>query len=108
MEKCKSYKVTKQIVGWCNSQQPIHKNVYRCNGTKERDVCSCGGDPVRCDFYPEVREKAKIDAKKRMTNAEYIRSLTDEELAEFLVLEIPGDICDWPDLMLEWLKEPTE
>lgn len=30
----------------------------RCNGTKERDVCSCKGDRTKCDFYPEVREKA--------------------------------------------------
>lgn len=30
-----------------------------CNGTKERDECSCGGDRTKCDFYPEVREKAK-------------------------------------------------
>lgn len=29
-----------------------------CNGTKERDRCRCGGNPVKCDFYPEKREKA--------------------------------------------------
>lgn len=29
-----------------------------CNGTKERDKCQCGGNPVKCDFYPEIREKA--------------------------------------------------
>ena len=29
-----------------------------CNGTKEQDECSCGGDRTKCDFYPEVREKA--------------------------------------------------
>ena len=23
----------------------------RCNGTKEIDVCSCGGDKSKCDFY---------------------------------------------------------
>ena len=32
--------------------------VGRCNGTKERDVCSCKGDETKCDFYPKVREKA--------------------------------------------------
>jgi hypothetical protein len=26
-----------------------------CNGTKERDVCRCGGDVKKCDFYPEKR-----------------------------------------------------
>lgn len=29
-----------------------------CNGTKERDKCSCGGNRTKCDFYPEIREKA--------------------------------------------------
>lgn len=39
-----------------------------CNGTRERDECSCGGDRAKCDFYPEVRakviqeqEESKID-----------------------------------------------
>lgn len=27
----------------------------RCNGTREQDLCSCGGDESRCDFYPEKR-----------------------------------------------------
>lgn len=31
---------------------------YECWGTRERDECSCGGDRTKCDFYPEVREKA--------------------------------------------------
>lgn len=25
----------------------------RCNGTKERDECACGGNVALCDFYPE-------------------------------------------------------
>ena len=34
---------------------------HECWGTKERDECSCGGDRTKCDFYPEIREKAKED-----------------------------------------------
>lgn len=30
-----------------------------CNGTRERDACFCGGHELKCDFYPEKREKAK-------------------------------------------------
>ena len=30
-----------------------------CWGTKEMDECDCGGDKIKCDFYPEVREKAE-------------------------------------------------
>ena len=36
-----------------------------CNGTRERDECSCGGDRTKCDFYPEVREKALIEIKPK-------------------------------------------
>lgn len=31
-----------------------------CWGTREKDVCSCGGDRRRCDFYREVRASAGI------------------------------------------------
>jgi len=24
---------------------------YRCWGTPERDICTCGGDKSKCDFY---------------------------------------------------------
>ena len=34
-----------------------------CTGTKEQDECSCGGDRTKCDFYPEVREKAAKEEK---------------------------------------------
>lgn len=30
-----------------------------CNGTKEREECSCKGNRAKCDFYSEVRKKAK-------------------------------------------------
>ena len=29
--------------------------IERCSGTKEVDVCNCGGDRGKCDFYPEKR-----------------------------------------------------
>lgn len=32
--------------------------ISRCDGTKERDVCSCRGDKSKCDFYEYVRNKA--------------------------------------------------
>ena len=39
----------------------------RCDGTKERDECTCGGDPAKCDFYPEKREAAKKEEIKVTT-----------------------------------------
>ena len=31
----------------------------RCLGTKEVEICSCGGDESKCDFYPEKRKAAE-------------------------------------------------
>ena len=58
-----------------------------CWGTKEREACSCGGDESKCDFYDDVRKRATL----KTTNADRIRAMTDEELAEFL----DGVRIDW-------------
>lgn len=56
-----------------------------CYGTKECEPCSCGGDESKCDFYPEKRKT------KPQTNADRIRSMTDEDLASLLSV---SDCCD--------------
>lgn len=33
----------------------------RCWGTREKDVCECMGNKAICDFYPEVRKRARND-----------------------------------------------
>ena len=33
------------------------QDVPYCSGTMERDVCHCGGNVKKCDFYPEKRGK---------------------------------------------------
>lgn len=35
----------------------IDEEVARCQGTKERDICTCGGETTKCDFYDYVRER---------------------------------------------------
>jgi len=37
----------------------IESEVGVCWGTKEQEHCYCDGDKKKCDFYPEVIEKAK-------------------------------------------------
>ena len=82
-----------------------------CYGTKEKEPCSCGGNPVKCDFYEEVREKYI-----HRTNADRIRSMNDEELAWEL-----ARICRMPfykddseidgyevDCWAKWLKQEGE
>lgn len=60
--KCNSYHLqpTLRYTYHPLTGQPIAHDVEVgvCWGTKECDQCNCGGDMSRCDFYPEVREKA--------------------------------------------------
>lgn len=35
--------------------------IYRCNGTKEREICHCEGDKSKCDFYENVRIEGKLE-----------------------------------------------
>lgn len=58
MNMCDCYHEEEQIVGWHTPVDPQTKLVTRCWGTRECDECSCGGDRTKCNFYPEVREKA--------------------------------------------------
>lgn len=34
------------------------KNATRCFATKELDYCSCNGNSLKCDFYPQLKNKA--------------------------------------------------
>ena len=54
----------------CNCWELTHKREYRdgfhyvvpiqiCNGTREREECTCNGDKSKCNFYPEKRKESK-------------------------------------------------
>ncbi len=65
--QCDCYIEDRQLVDYTPLMKPLYKTVALCFGTKERDRCSCGGDRTKCDFYPEVREKAKKEQKNNRT-----------------------------------------
>lgn len=52
---CGCFYPVKVVVGWSGPNTPIFETKYECWGTKGRLYCSCGGDPSKCDFYPEKR-----------------------------------------------------
>lgn len=62
MKKCDCYHVQSKTKYTYNpiTGDPIKHDIEIgvCWGTKETDECDCGGDETKCDFYPEVREKA--------------------------------------------------
>lgn len=61
MSKCDCYYVEPEIHCFVDENGvPIYEsiNVPRCCGTKEKDVCDCGGDKSKCNFYERVRAEA--------------------------------------------------
>ena len=42
---------------WVHPDTPIEYKEGICWGTRECETCKCGGDPNKCDFYPEKRNK---------------------------------------------------
>ena len=58
MEKCNYWELThrREYGDGFNYVVPIQI----CNGTKEREECSCNGDPTKCNFYPEKRKEKKM------------------------------------------------
>ena len=61
MTRCKYYRETfrKEVLLYGHTAVDVRYGY--CHGTRECDMCNCGGDPTKCDFYPEVREKAEHD-----------------------------------------------
>lgn len=55
MKMCDCYEQRMRSFVVCGSEYELYGV---CLGTKECDMCSCGGDESRCDFYPEKRKKA--------------------------------------------------
>ena len=106
---CKCYHAERNFVG----------KIGVCYGTKEKEACSCGGDESKCDFYDYVRERASLPQKQ--TNADRIRAMTDEELAEWFI-KVQDDVADYydgghafaPELptmensWLDWLKQEAK
>lgn len=86
MNKCDYYDEQTKIIGWLGPDEVIRKTVCVCNGTREQDVCSCGGDRTKCDFYPEVRQKENkpMKAKLVVEGKEFPIEIFDPELEKLI------------------------
>ena len=58
-KKCDCYRTERKLI---YGYYPLDEGV--CWGTREKDPCSCDDDMTKCNFYPEVRERVKREAKK--------------------------------------------
>lgn len=75
MEKCDCYRIRSvtRYNGIFGTQNYLESY---CIGTKECEICNCGADESKCDFYPEKRKKAE----KPMTTAEmWLKAQEDGE-----------------------------
>ena len=73
----------------------------RCKDCENSDKYSYEHPCSTCYGYENFKEK------KSMSNGDKIRSMSDEELAEFLAeTELHGSQGSYKDY-LEWLKSPT-
>ena len=86
MNKCDYYDEQTKIIGWLGPDEVIRKTVCVCNGTREQDVCSCGGDRTKCDFYLEVRQKENkpMKAKLVVEGKEFPIEILDPELEKLI------------------------
>ena len=57
MKKCDWYHEEDEVIGWEDQETPVTTLVSRCNGTKMWNICMCGGDREKCDFYPQNKEE---------------------------------------------------
>ena len=80
MSKCDCYRLEPERHYFVDKYDaPIYENinVSRCLGTKERDVCDCGGDRSKCSFYESVREKASEKEKNLSTTKNVLEEIED-------------------------------
>lgn len=71
----------------------------KCENCTKYDDCRTGsGLTWPCGAY----------VTKTFTNADRIRAMSDEELAEFLSTKLNDDFYGCPDLTLQWLQQPAE
>lgn len=74
----------------------------KCKFEHDEDCCNSGSPQYMCKCKPDVCHSAVP-----MTNADCIRAMSDEELAEWLEYEGGGacaEVFGW----LDWLKQPAE
>lgn len=60
------------------------------------------------DRYKAERDAAARENPQPSTNADRIRGMDDNELAEFLSTKLNDDFYEYPDLTLQWLQQPAE
>lgn len=93
---------------------PVFKRGYMedysyCNGTRERDECSCGGDKTKCDFYPEVREKAMKEIIPKFGDWISVEDRLPDDYRQKYIVYVVSDITNtsWVDTLYFFIPTKT-
>lgn len=92
-------------------KKPLHPDKKCC--------FNCARNSEKCEVWHNCGEDCTGWDKKVVTNADWIRAMTEKELAEFighnsLCDRIQGECGNWcndhncSDCLEEWLKQPAE
>ena len=79
MSKCDSYHLEPERHYFVDEYgAPIYENINvpRCWGTKEKDVCNCGGDKSKCNSYRRVRSETS-EEKSFATTKNVLEEIED-------------------------------
>lgn len=67
-DKCNFYEVEYTKLPCPHTGKLVSKRIEHCLSMMENDLCSCGGDKIKCSIYP----KDKVEAKKKIVIEEAI------------------------------------
>lgn len=85
----------------------------KCKYEHDGDCCNCGSPQYMCKCKPKI-----CNSEVPMTNADRIRAMSDEELAEWLtefaaeafaagVIKLAGPMMTQEE-RLDWLRQPAD
>lgn len=73
MHRCKYYHLTDRYL-------PYSAGV--CWGTKEQEPCTCGGDPKKCNYYPEKRKSCDTKVIPKVIAVDFDGTLCSNKYPE--------------------------
>ena len=79
MNKCDSYHLEPEQHYFVDEYgAPIYENINvpHCWGTKEKDICNCGGDKSKCNFYRRVRAET-VEENSFLTTKNALEEIED-------------------------------
>lgn len=93
-DKCKCYYETDEVSYLEYYSYPpikkVTKAVGHCSGTKECEVCACGGDRRICDFYDYVRVNANSPNETPVESKEALEKKEADLQPDFLAAAVDG------------------